>query len=151
MDDAMIEVAVNEVHDVRTGITTRTPILRPLIDVQAERAAVLTAEVEAAVDAAYPGREQTLLTMDLAELQQAMRPDSGADFSLVDGDVFSRLVGAVEWVKAARRLGAAAEEACEAATTMDALQAITVDIASLGPPPLVRSRETRRALDLISL
>lgn len=137
------------VVDLKTDPPPRVVDQQPLAEVQAERATALTAEVEAAIDAAYVGREQTLLMMDLAELDQLMRPGSGADFGRVDADVFSRLVAAVEWVKAARRLGAVAEDACAAATTQEALQAVTVDLASLGPSPRVRSRETRAALDAV--
>jgi hypothetical protein len=107
-------------------------------------------QLQLMIDSAFPGREQSMLQLDLAELSRLMQPGSGADFSIPGvAEVFSDLVTAQEWVQAVRRAGAAFEDACASAATLAELQAVPLFPDALGDPPPIRARDSRAALDAV--
>lgn len=137
----MITVAVHTDTDVRTGVTTRTPILRPLAEVQAERAGELQATIRDHVDQHLPPSEREAL----AALMQRCTLMRGYGIPVDDGAILA-LVAALGWAEDAMVLGAACADACAACETMEALQAVTVDLSTLGQPPVVSAGELALAI-----
>lgn len=123
---------------------------RPLAEVKAARAADLVAEVEAAVEAAYPGRELTMLMRDFGVALRVDVADIGAAAPETQA-VFWGLGVADAWVSEVRRIGAQAEDAVADAKDATAVAAVEVAtaLAALGPAPALRGRDTLAALDAV--
>ena len=136
----MIVVGYNE-HTSADRVTTRTPILRPLAEVQAERAAELQAVIRDHVDQHLPPSERE----GLAALMQRCTLMRGMGLPVDDGALLA-LLAALGWAEDAMVLGAACADACATCETMEALQAVTVDLKALGQPPVVSAGELARAI-----
>ena len=128
----MVVVGSNDSTDARTGVVTRTPILRDLEDVRSETVERLQQSIRDHVDAALPQREREALAA-LLQKTTIMRL-LGAP---VDEGASLGLAMALAWAEGALVLGEAVGAACLHAETVLELEGVTVDLKALGDPPSV--------------
>ncbi len=134
----------HEVTDVRTGKVTRTPILRPLADLQRERAEALQAEIRDHVDTHLPPSEREALASIASGLVE--RAAFGIALSETEQGVAVGLMQARDWTMRAVALGGEVAARCAACQSAEELAAVSVDLASLGEPPRVTAGEVALAL-----
>ena len=139
--DPFVVVAVDETTNAKTGIVTRSPVYSRLSEVKAARAAELQQQIRDHVDTHLPPSEREALSalMQRTMLQRLL----GAP---VDEGASLALVMTLGWAEAALIAGDDAAQACAQAATIEALQAITVDLDKLGAPPKITAGEIARAL-----
>jgi len=134
-----IVAGFHEVTDVRTGVTTRTPILRPLAELQRERAKALQQTIRDYVDQYLPPTEREGLASIASGL--AEKKAFGQELTQTEQTVALALMFARAWTNAAMALGGEVAVQCAACTTVEQLEAVTVDLASLGAPPSISAGE----------
>jgi hypothetical protein len=117
------------------------PKPRPLADLQAERAAQLQDEIRFHVDTLLPPSERESLAalMQKTTLMRLL----GAP---VDEGASLALVMTLGWAEGALVLGDDVALACRKAQTVEELEAITVDLDTLGKPPTLTAGEIAKAL-----
>jgi hypothetical protein len=117
------------------------PKPRHLADLKAERIAELQQAIRDHVDAHMPPNEREGLAalMQKTTLMRLM----GAP---VDEGASLALVMSLSWAESAMVAGDDIAQACAKATSAEELQAITVDLKSLGTPPKITSGEIAKAL-----
>lgn len=140
-----VTIGFDEVIDARTGDAVRTPVLRVLSELRAERAHELQDEIRAFVDAGLNPLEREGMSALLQRLTLARTYGAGDGTPAQQWAMFA-LLGALSWAESALALGAVVAEQCAACTTYEELQAVVVDVAVLGPPPSVTAGEIARAL-----
>lgn len=118
-----------------------TPLTLPLETAKAMRTAELQAGIRNHVDTHLPPSEREAL----AALMQRCTLMRGMGLPVDDGALLA-LVAALGWAEDAMILGAACADVCAACETMEALQAVVVDLTSLGQPPVVSAGELARAI-----
>lgn len=114
---------------------------RPIAELRRERTAELQATIRDHVDQHLPPSEREAL----AALMQRCTLMRGMGIPVDDGALLA-LLAALGWAEDAMVLGAACADACAACETMEALQAVVVDLSSLGQPPVVSAGELARAI-----
>ena len=139
--DPLVVVAVDETTNAKTGIVTRSPIYSRLSEVKAARTADLQQQIRDHVETHMPTSEREALAA-LMQKTTLMRMvgapvDEGASLALVMS------LGCAEQ---AMIMGDDAAQACARADTIEALQAITVDLDKLGAPPKITAGEIAKAL-----
>jgi hypothetical protein len=137
-------VGYNEVTDVVTGVTTRALIERPASEVQAERALDLQQQVRDYVDTHLPPSEREALASIAAGL--AEKAAFGIALSETEQGVAVGLMQARAWTTAALALGGDIAVQCAACSTVEELQAVSVDLSALGAAPTITAGEVARAL-----
>lgn len=121
-----------------------TPITLPLETAKAMRTAELQAGIRDHVDAHLPPSERETLASIAAGL--AERAAFGVPLTPTEQGVAVGLMGARAWTMAAVALGGEVAARCAACSTVEELEAVTVDLASLGEPPRVTAGEVALAL-----
>ena len=136
----------------KVGVTTdpeRIPPPRPrpkrpeptLAEVRSQRTADLQQQIRDHVDTLLPTSEREALAA-LMQKTTLMRM-VGAP---VDEGASLALVMSLGWAEQAMIMGDDAAQACARADTIEALQAITVDLDKLGAPPKITAGEIAKAL-----
>lgn len=139
--DPFVVVAVDETTNAKTGIVTRSPIYSRLSEVKAARTADLQQQIRDHVETHMPTSEREALAA-LMQKTTLMRM-VGAP---VDEGASLALVMSLGWAEQAMIMGDDAAQACARADTIEALQAITVDLDKLGAPPKITAGEIAKAL-----
>ena len=139
--DPFVVVAVDETTNAKTGIVTRSPIYSRLSEVKAARVVDLQQQIRDHVDQHMPTSEREALAA-LMQKTTLMRM-VGAP---VDEGASLALVMSLGWAEQAMIMGDDAAQACARADTIEALQAITVDLDKLGAPPKITAGEIAKAL-----
>jgi hypothetical protein len=139
--DPLVVVAVDETTNAKTGIVTRSPIYSRLSEVKAARTADLQQQIRDHVETHMPTSEREALAA-LMQKTTLMRM-VGAP---VDEGASLALVMSLGWAEQAMIMGDDAAQACARADTIEALQAITVDLDKLGAPPKITAGEIAKAL-----
>ena len=139
--DPFVVVAVDETTNAKTGIVTRSPIYSRLSEVKAARIVDLQQQIRDHVDQHMPTSEREALAA-LMQKTTLMRM-VGAP---VDEGASLALVMSLGWAEQAMIMGDDAAQACARADTIEALQAITVDLDKLGAPPKITAGEIAKAL-----
>ena len=139
--DPFVVVAVDETTNAKTGIVTRSPIYSRLSEVKAARVVDLQQQIRDHVDPHMPTSEREALAA-LMQKTTLMRM-VGAP---VDEGASLALVMSLGWAEQAMIMGDDAAQACARADTIEALQAITVDLDKLGAPPKITAGEIAKAL-----
>ena len=146
MDDTVSDIIIgfDEVTDVRTGETTRTPILQPLADAIAARTAELQQAIRDHVDAHLPPSEREALASIAAGL--AEKRAFGLPLSETEQGVAVGLMQHRAWTTTALALAGDVAARCAACTSAEELAAVTVDLTALGEAPRVTAGEVAIAL-----
>jgi hypothetical protein len=124
-----ILVGYHENYNATTKETTRTPFMRPLIDVQNERLVALTAAVEEHVAAHMTPAQQRLLTAVYARAQGRNQANRKAKADTL-----------LDWVEQTTLHLYALAAQVRAAQTLADIEAIRFDAAQY-PAPLITARD----------
>jgi hypothetical protein len=125
-----------------------TPVVEvppvPLADAVVARIAELQQQVRNHVDAALPPSEREALASIAAGLAEKVA--FGASLTPTEQGVAVGLMQARAWTTAALALAGDAAVHCAACTTLEELQAFTIDLTVLGEAPSVTAGEVARVL-----
>jgi hypothetical protein len=137
----MIQVGTETEHDVRTGITTHTPILRDLAEVKAEVLASLRSSMWEYIEEHVDTREREALAalMQKATLMRAYGQP-------LDEWSMLALMTTLQWSEDALASWPSLASQVEQATTYEEMAAVVFDPSSLGAPPKVSASEIALAL-----
>jgi hypothetical protein len=124
----------DEVRDALGGPPDTTPEPRPLAELVLARTLELQQQIRTYVDTHLPPNERE----GLAALLQKVTILRGMGLPVNEGASLA-LVVALDWVEAAMAMGHEVAVAAQACTTAEELQALTVDLSRLGPPPNITS------------
>jgi hypothetical protein len=116
----------------------------PSVEARAARTAELQQQVRNHVDTHLPPSEREALASIAAGL--AERAAFGVPLTEVEQGVAVGLMQARAWSLGALALAGEAAVRCAGCTTLDELQAVTVDLTVLGEPPRVTAGEVALAL-----
>lgn len=118
---------------------TPKPEPRPFTDLQRERADELQQTIRDYVDQYLPPTEREGLASIASGLAEKIA--FGGVLTETEQTVALALMFARTWTNAAMALGGEIAVQCNACTTVEQLQAVSVDLAALGPPPNVTAGE----------
>lgn len=135
-----LEVRVSdEVRNVLGPLLDLTPVPRPFVEIQQEHIKKLQQSIRDYVDQYLPPTEREGLASIASGLAEKVA--FGGTLTETEQTVALALMFARAWTNAAMALGGEVAVQCNACTTVEQLQAVTVDLASLGPPPHVTAGE----------
>ncbi len=132
-----IVIGYTETYDARTGLTTRTPLLGDPVEVRAATAARLTTAIEAHIEQHFTQSQQRLLTAAYAR---------GVGRGNGQAKRKAKIDTILDWIEAVTAHLFALQAQAEAATTIEALDAIQFN-PSLFPPPAVTVKDVMTTPD----
>lgn len=139
LDDVPVTTDAGVIPPPRPRPPAPEPPPRPFADLQRERAQTLQQAIRDHVDQYLPPTEREGLASIASGLAEKVA--FGGILTETEQTVALALMFARAWTNAAMALGGEAAVQCNACTTMEQLQAVTVDLASLGPPPSITAGE----------
>lgn len=119
---------------------------RPIAELRREHTVMLQATIRDHVDAHLPPSEREALGSIAAGL--AEKAAFGVPLTPTEQGVAIGLMQARAWSLGALALAGDAAVRCAACTTLDEVQAVTVDLSALGEPPRITAGEVALALAL---